>query len=45
MFKFVIVVPDEEYSTISPLLNPWLLKLIVFVIVDIPGGETCNLLL
>ena len=22
MFKFVIAVPDDEYSTISPLLNP-----------------------
>ena len=32
-----------EYSTISPLKNPWFLKLIVSYEVEIPVGLTLNL--
>ena len=34
---------SAEYSTISPVLNPWFLKLIVFNDVDIPDVLTLNL--
>ena len=41
------VVPNPttgEYSTISPLKNPWLLKFIVFCEVEIPVGLTKSFL-
>ena len=31
------------YSIVSPLTNPWLLKVILFLIVDIPDCFTINL--
>ena len=34
---------SAEYSIISPLSNPWFLKLIVFNEVDIPDDLTLNL--
>ena len=34
---------SDEYSTISPLKNPWFLKLIVSYEVEIPEGFTLNL--
>ena len=41
--KPCIAVVSAEYSIISPLLNPWFLKLIVFNDVDIPDVLTLNL--
>ena len=41
--KPCIAVVSAEYSIISPLLNPWFLKLIVFNDVDIPVVLTLNL--
>ena len=38
-----IAVVSAEYSTISPLLNPWFTKFIVLNEVDIPAGFTFNL--
>ena len=34
---------SAEYSTISPLSNPWFLKVTTFNDVDIPVGLTLNL--
>ena len=38
-----IVVVSAEYSTNSPVSNPWLLKVITFDAVDIPVGLTLSL--
>ena len=48
MYEVVVVKPcisvvSAEYSTISPLWNPWFLKLIVLYDVEIPAGFTLNL--
>ena len=43
MLNPCIAVVSAEYSTISPLLNPWFLKVTTFNEVDIPVGLTLNL--
>ena len=43
MLNPCIGVVSAEYSTISPLLNPWFLKVTTFRDVEIPIGLTLNL--
>ena len=43
MLRPCITDVSAEYSTISPLWNPWFLNVITFEDVDIPAGLTLNL--